>query len=123
VWPDGAKFRHLGEIFWRWAHFFLKNIAQMICAQLFSVRSPKFHLHNLYIMATFCLLISIFWSGEKVLFGKAPFWALFRSKFGAFFTTRRVTLFTSEEGFVRKDSESNNVGRVTRWVCKKSPKM
>jgi hypothetical protein len=96
VWPDGAKFRHLGEIFWRWAHFFLKNIAQMICAQLFSVRSPKFHLHNLYIMATFCLLISIFWSGEKVLFGKAPFWALFRSKFGAFFTTRRVTLFTSE---------------------------
>jgi hypothetical protein len=28
VRPDWVKFRHWGDIFWRWAHFFLKNIAQ-----------------------------------------------------------------------------------------------
>jgi hypothetical protein len=42
-----AKFRHLGDIFWRWAHFFLKNIAQMIWAQFFSKILPKIHLNKL----------------------------------------------------------------------------
>jgi hypothetical protein len=36
VWPDWAKFQHLGNIFWRWAHFCLKNIAQRIWVQFFS---------------------------------------------------------------------------------------
>jgi hypothetical protein len=31
----------LGDICWRWAHFFLKNIAQMIWAT-FCLKIPKF---------------------------------------------------------------------------------
>jgi hypothetical protein len=37
--PDWAKIRHLGDIFVRWAHFFLKN---MILAQFFQKVRPKF---------------------------------------------------------------------------------
>jgi hypothetical protein len=51
----GGISRNLGDNFWRWAHFFLKNISQMISALFISKPSPKIHLNKFSILATFLL--------------------------------------------------------------------
>jgi hypothetical protein len=60
VWPDSAKCCHLGDIFWRGAHFFLKNIAQRFGRNF---KRPKCtYINKLKILSTFCLKHVKFWS-------------------------------------------------------------
>jgi hypothetical protein len=100
----------LGNIFWRWAHFFLINIAKMIWAQFLSKNRPKFTI----ISSTFGLLFVLkfpnvdqifLWAKVLIYQGSllgdiwtnlgaffAPFWAKFR-QIGRFFRqTSTVTL-------------------------------
>jgi hypothetical protein len=41
-----ALFRHLGNIFWRWARFFSSKYCQNDLGDFFPKKSPKIHLHK-----------------------------------------------------------------------------
>jgi hypothetical protein len=75
----------LGDIFWRWAHFFLKNIVQIISARfglLFVLKFPNYDQKFVW---------------AKVLIYQCFILGAFGTKLGAFFTKRLVTLSAASE--------------------------
>jgi hypothetical protein len=58
IGQNWAKFRHLGTFFCLWAHFFLKNISQIILGTMFIKKIAQTAPKKFQISATFCLYLN-----------------------------------------------------------------
>jgi hypothetical protein len=85
----------LGDIFWRWAHFILKNIAQIIWAHFFQKNRRKSTLINSSLGLLFVLKfpnLTTYFFRQMFLFTKAPFWVILEQISALFSAKRLVTL-------------------------------
>jgi hypothetical protein len=79
-----------GRYFWALGAFFSEKHRSNDLGAFFKL--PKIHLNKPYILATIFPNIDQKFLWKKVLFNKAPFWAIFGQFWALLFTKRLVTL-------------------------------